>query len=193
MGFCRLSRCPACCSAGGCVGSSSGGLAGSFVLLLLFWCACVFLLLWFFSDLALLCCALCARVDTAVGGARCTCAVGFALAVVLAIAVAGVGGCGATGGVPLSCWPTAARRASASGEHPSQYEKLSSQLVRARTELSGRSDLSCCRKHMWCIFRWHALVLQSRSTAAPPPPASAHVAKQHPRCWVRMRRVRFAF
>ena len=67
MGFCRLSRCPACCSAGGCVGSSSG-LDGSFVLLLLFWCACVFLLL-FFGDLALLCCALCARVDTAVGGA----------------------------------------------------------------------------------------------------------------------------
>ena len=150
MGFCRLSRCPACCSAGGCVGSSSG-LAGSFVLLLLFWCACVFLLLWFFGDLALLCCALRARVDTAVGGARCACAVGFALAVVLAIAVAGAGGCGATGGVPLSCWSAAARRASASGEHPSQYEKLSSQLVRARTELSGRPDLSCCRKHM-CHF-----------------------------------------
>ena len=46
---------------------------------------------------------------------------------------------------------------------------------------------------MWCIFRWHALVLQSRSTAAPPPPASAHVAKQHPRCWVKVWRVRFAF
>ena len=32
MGFCRLSRCPACCSAGGSVGSSSG-LVGSFVFL----------------------------------------------------------------------------------------------------------------------------------------------------------------
>ena len=192
MGLCRLSRCPACCSAGGCVGSSSG-LVGSFVLLLLFRCTCVFPLLLFFSDLALLCCALCARADTTVVGARWACADGFALAVVLVIAVAGVGGCGATGGVLLGCWPTAARRASASGEHPSQYEKLSSQLARARTELPGRSDLSCCRKHMWCIFRWHALVLQSRSTAAPPPPASAHVSKQHPRCWVRMRRVRFAF
>jgi hypothetical protein len=121
-------------------------------------------LLLFFGDLALLCCALCTRVDIAVGGARCACAVGFALAVVLAIAIAGAGGCGATaGGVPLSCWPTAARRASATGEHPSQYEKLSSQLVRARTELPGMSDVSCCRKHVWCIFRWHALVLQSRT------------------------------